>query len=64
MINFKDVNGKWVCLTRAAFFDVLIDNIDSIVGISVPAILEFRTIYDERGGSMPITEDSIREIFK
>jgi hypothetical protein len=43
---------------------LMMDNISSIFGMDLQAIVQFREKYVEMGGTLPITVDRVNEVFE
>jgi len=64
MINLKDANGNWVCITRDSLEDYLLTDTSLIFGVHIRCLLDFICSYDMLGGKHPITSASIKELFE
>ena len=63
MLNVQDANGHWVAINEDDLFEAMAEAKITLLGLSMEVILEFRYQYEKRSGPMPVTVDSIREIF-
>lgn len=62
MIIIKDANGNYIPIKEQDLMEVITDG--TIYGMPMNCICEFRYLYLEHGGKIPITIESVREIFK
>jgi hypothetical protein len=60
-VVIRDANGRWVPVSVKAFMEAM-QNTCILFDMPFTAILEMRNIYRERGGELPITAESAREV--
>ena len=63
MINIKDANGNWVCIKPEDFTEATMSNLDIVFGMSMDNLLYIKRLYELKGGTHPMTQDSINEVF-
>ena len=64
MINLKDANGKHVAITENEFQRAFIDNMGTLMGMSLEAISAFRAEYMAKDGVLPITPERVKGMMK
>ena len=63
-IFIKDVNGKAFLVSQADFTEAVMDQHVVLFGLDFKTILEFRKQYLLKRGPMPITAESVQQVFK
>jgi hypothetical protein len=59
----QDINGKIATVTTEALLDCLQGSGFMVMGLSLDVIASFRNEYLKRSGKLPITSETIREVF-
>jgi hypothetical protein len=62
-VVIRDANGRLVPVSVKAFMEA-VQNTCILFDMPLAAILEMRNIYRERGGELPITVESVREVLE
>ena len=63
IIRIKDANGTYRRINCDDLIKFLSDNKFSVFGIGIDEIAELKNWYFALGGQLPITSESIRDIF-
>lgn len=63
-IHLKDVNGQLRTFDAPEFYAQLCSKGITLFGMTIDCIIQFQTEYRIRGGSLPMTEAKIKEIFR
>ena len=63
ILSVKDANGQWISVKEKDLIETFTENQFTICGMNIHVLLAIREEYIKQGGKIPMTEDSVKEIF-